>query len=299
MPSLRSMLAGWGRSCKSLCARIYGALTIPRMGIIGQWALVAAFFLSLAIAYRGWDSGVRNWKADATLRYLDKLNDREYVDYLWDLEAFTLCFEQAYKTPEQQTKGRHISYLKYNDVKDVEANKELARSWWDYVENDNVDHPECGKPKDIGRKLMVVYGRIEALASCVAAGICDRNRIYDFTDKKGMIEAFDYLTILSISNYMLLASKVMKNGKSVSRGWSTFGQFETLVTDIERYVFDAQQPVLTPSQRQELWDKRTRCHPPQDADDGQRDWYKRNDWRSCGTLQKEGASIAAARNEFA
>src|SRR5262245_36248434 len=88
---------------------------------------------------------------------------------------------------------------------------------------------------------------------------------------------------------MLLASKVMKNGKSVSRGWSTFGQFETLVTDIERYVFGA-QPVLTPSQRQELWDKRTRCHPPQDADDGQRDWYKKNDWRSCGTLQKEGAS---------
>jgi hypothetical protein len=35
---------------------------------------------------------------------------------------------------------------------------------------------------------MVVYGRIEALASCVAAGICDRNRIYDFENKRGMIE---------------------------------------------------------------------------------------------------------------
>jgi len=139
------------------------------MGIIGQWALVTAFFLSLAIAYRGWDTGVQNWKADATLRYLDKLNDREYVDYLWDLEAFTLCIEQAYKTPERETKGRHLSYLKYNDVRDVEANKEMARSWWDYIENDNVDHPECGKPKDIGRKLMVVYGRIEALASSGAA----------------------------------------------------------------------------------------------------------------------------------
>jgi hypothetical protein len=290
MPRLLSTLAGWGRSFASL-------FTIPRMGIIGQWALVTAFFLSLAIAYRGWDTGVRNWKADATLRYLDKLNDREYVDYLWDLEAFTLCFENAYKTPEQETKGRHISYVKYKDVRDIEANKELARRWWDYIENDSVEHRECGKPKDIGRKLMVVYGRIEALASCVAAGICDRNRIYDFENKRGMIEAFDYLTILSISNYMLLASKVMKNGQSVSRGWSTFGQFETLVTDIERYVFDA-QPVLTPSQRQELWDKRTRCHPPQDAEEAQRDWYKRNDWRSCGTLQKEGASKHSSGNEF-
>jgi hypothetical protein len=107
MPRLRSTLAGWGRSCKSLCARIF---TVGRMGNIGQWALVAGFFVSIAIAYRGWDTGVQNWKADATLRYLDKLNDREYVDYLWDLEAFTLCFERAYKTPEQETKGRHISY---------------------------------------------------------------------------------------------------------------------------------------------------------------------------------------------
>jgi hypothetical protein len=143
MPRLRSMLAGWGRSFASL-------FTVARMGNIGQWALVAGFFVSLAIAYRGWDTGVQNWKADATLRYLDKLNDREYVDYLWDLEAFALCFEKAYKTPERETKGRHISYVKYKDVRDVEANKELARSWWDYVENDNIEHPECGKPKDIG-----------------------------------------------------------------------------------------------------------------------------------------------------
>ena len=83
MPRLRSMLAGWGRSVAS-------KFTVARMGNIGQWALVAFFFVSIAIAYRGWDTGVQNWKADATLRYLDKLNDREYVDYLWDLEAFTL-----------------------------------------------------------------------------------------------------------------------------------------------------------------------------------------------------------------
>lgn len=56
----------------------------------------------------------------------------------------------------------------------------------------------CGRPINIEEKLMVVYGRLEALASCARQKLCSFRLIED------MIEAFDHMTVLSISSYLLL-----------------------------------------------------------------------------------------------
>lgn len=88
-----------------------------------------------------------------------------------------------------------------------------------------------------------------------------------------MIEAFDYLTVLSISNYLLLATEE----DAVSREWLTTGSFKELVTRIEEYVYEAQnpmkRPIITGPQRDKMWAKETRCEPTKENNDS---------WKVCG-----------------
>ncbi len=240
-----------------------------RLSVIAQFSAAAILLISAGVAER-------RWNTDATLKYLDKLTDREYVDYLWDLEGFTLCFEAQ--------KKQHLSYREYASIKRDQASADLARQWWNLVENEREPLDGCGKPTDIERKLMVVYSRLEGLASCADQKLCT------FTKINQMREAFDYHTLLSISNYLLLTEI-----PGVSREWRATGSLKILVGYTEEWVFHGKNtpkdfwdsvfeylpysysdnPIispLTPAAIEQIWSKTTRCSPPKDKSDNSTKW---------------------------
>jgi hypothetical protein len=67
---------------------------------------------------------------------------------------------------------------------------------------------------------MVVYGRLEALSSCAKQKLCSFSPIVD------MIEAFDHMTLLSVSNYLLLTRD---RDRKISREWTMSGALVDLV----------------------------------------------------------------------
>jgi hypothetical protein len=230
---------------------------LQRWQIVWQAITAAILAAGACIAIYGWISDSQKRRTDRTLDYINKLADRDFINSLWDVHEFTVCFERH--------KDAHISYLRY-DIVTAPADKSrsiaLARDWWKLVENESVTMEECGKPVDVERTLMVVYTRLEALASCSVTNVCDFDKLMK------MIEAFDYLTVLSISNYILLAL----TEQGVSREWSTTGSFKQLVSKIEDYVFNPEKLVLTPAQREQIWAKESRCERPPDGKDGLWRW---------------------------
>ena len=230
-----------------------------------RWQAITAIILlaGAVVAIIGWITDAETRRTDRTLDYINRTTEREFIDHLWDLQDFTICFERH--------KGAHISYLRYSDVTAAPnraRSLQLARDWWQLIENESATMEECGKPFDVERRLMVVYGRLEALASCSATGVCDFNAF------RKMIEAFDYLTVLSVSNYLLLAG----TEEGVSREWSNTGSFKELVVRIENYVFDQTRPALSAAQREEVWKKESSCERPPGGQDGP--------WRWCLSGQK-------------
>ena len=104
-----------------------------------------------------------------------------------------------------------------------------------------------------------------------------------------MIEAFDYITLLSISNYLLLTRD---RERRISREWYMSGALVDLVEVVERYVFEGRNsamtyanlldrhgsapensPILRPAEIDAIRDKRTRCDQVADT------WS--DDWRRC------------------
>ena len=175
------------------------------------------------VAFQNWNGEIEKRKLDATLRYLDPLLQREFIDSLWDIEEFTICFEKS-----QQ---RHLAYLPFKHVNAAErksASLDLARQWWYAIENDVSN--ECGKKDDADRQLMFVYGRLDALASCLQLGLCDWSRLFGAGKSAGLMESFDYLAVLSISNYLLLSG-------DASREWNADeGNFKYLSLRIEEHA---------------------------------------------------------------
>jgi hypothetical protein len=250
-------------------------IAVAHVGVFLQAIMVSTLALTAIIAWSNWQAEVGKRQTDATLRYFDRLMDRDYIRYLWDIEDFTLCFERA-------AKG-HLSYARFAEVKSRAESFKLATQWWDVVENEHKELATCGKPANIEEKLMVVYGRLEALASCAKQKLCSFTRIVD------MIEAFDHMTVLSISNYLLLTRE---GERKISREWTMYGALVDLVEVIEKHVFEGRnsavayaglldtkghaldnQPKLGPGEIAAIRNKRTRCDAVEDtASDG---------WKRC------------------
>ena len=181
-------------------------ITVPRVGVALQAVTICVLAVTAIVAWSNWKAETSKRQTDATLRYFDPLMDRDYIRYLWEVGEFTLCFERA--------EGKHVSYARFADVSRSPASFTLAAAWWDLVENEEKDHKTCGKPPNIEEKLMVVYGRLEALASCARQKLCSFARIQD------LIEAVDHMTLLAVSNYLLLTRDYEK---AISREWTTDG----------------------------------------------------------------------------
>ena len=242
-------------------------IAVPHVGVFLQGIMVSILGLSGVIAWSSWQAEAGKRQTDATLRYFDKLMDHDYIRYLWDIEDFTLCFEHA-------AKG-HLSYARFAEVRSREESFKLAARWWDVIENEHKELATCGKPANIEEKLMVVYGRLEALASCAKQKLCSFTRIVD------MIEAFDHTTVLSISNYLLLTRT---RERKISREWTMHGALVDLVEVIEKHVFEGRnsamtyarlldtrgtaldaEPELKPDEIAAIRNKRTRCDAVEDA----------------------------------
>jgi hypothetical protein len=247
-------------------------ITTAHIGVIVQAVMITVLSLSLVIAWSSWQAETGKQQTDATLRYFDRLMTRDYIQYLWEIQEFTLCFERAAKN--------HLSYSRFDTVRRQDGAYKTAALWWDMVENDQKELAGCGKPVQIEEKLMVVYGRLEALASCAKQRLCSFGRMVD------MIEAFDYITLLSISNYLLLTRD---RDRRISREWYMSGALVDLVEVVERYVFEGRSsamvyanlldhngsqlensPILRPSEIEAIRNKRTRCD--QSADASSDDW---------------------------
>src|SRR6516164_11513485 len=56
----------------------------------------------------GWFTDAQTRRTDRTLDYVNRTTERDFIDHLWDLQDFTICFEKH--------KGAHISYRRYSDV---------------------------------------------------------------------------------------------------------------------------------------------------------------------------------------
>ena len=100
---------------------------------------------------------------------------------------------------------------------------------------------------------------------------------------------FDYITLLSISNYLLLTRD---RDRRISREWYMSGALVDLVEVVERYVFEGRSsamayanmldrngsdlensPILRPAEIEAIRSKRTRCDQPADTSS--------DDWRRC------------------
>ena len=206
--------------------------------------------------------------------------DREYIRYLWEVEEFTLCYERAAK--------RHLSYARFAEINGKPESFKLAAGWWDMIENEHKDHETCGRPPDIEEKLMMVYGRLEALASCARQKLCSFSRIVD------MVEAIDHMTVLSFSNYLLLTRH---RDQHISREWTMDGALVDLVQLFEKHVFEGlgsalayahmldtrgvlpdSQPVIKPEEVAAIRNKRTRCDRSPESLSGE--------WRTCTLVKK-------------
>jgi hypothetical protein len=189
-------------------------------------------------AHQLWQNEVDKRRFESTLKYLDQMLQREYVDNLWDLQEFTICFEN------KRGAGRHLSYLPFDFIKNDFENLALARQWWNTLEND--DRNDCKEVPQLERKLQIVYSRWEALASCIGAKFCDEASF------QKMFESFDYLTFLSISNYLLLSA-------SVSREWGDpSDNFRNMVLFIEN---QGKSFLERPGKTRELWKGRKKPPP--------------------------------------
>jgi hypothetical protein len=250
-------------------------ITAVRIGVALQAVMVTILGLSLVIGWSSWEAETGKQQTDATLRYFDRLMTRDYIQYLWEIQEFTLCFERAAKN--------HLSYSRFDAVQRRDEAYKTAARWWDLVENDAKELEGCGKPVQIEEKLMVVYGRLEALASCAKQQLCSFGRVVD------MIEAFDYITLLSISNYLLLTRD---RERRISREWYMSGALVDLVEVVERYVFEGRSsamayanrldrtgsalensPNLRPAEIDAIRNKRTRCDQAAGASS--------DDWPRC------------------
>ena len=255
-------------------------ITVPRLGVALQAVMVSMLGLSAVVAWSTWTAETNKRQTDATLRYIDPLMDRDYIRYLWEFEEFTLCVERA--------AGRHISYARYGEVQKKPESFKLAAAWWDLLENDHKQHEDCGKPLNAEEKLMVIYGRLEALSSCARQKLCSFGRIED------MIEAFDHMTLLAISNYFLLTRHY---DKAISRAWTMDGALIDLVGLAEKHVFEGRasatahaatldsrgklvegQPAITPEAIDAMRSKRTRCDQPVGGASAE--------WRRCATAER-------------
>ncbi|MBL6612751.1 MAG: hypothetical protein ISP49_16260 [Reyranella sp.] len=255
-------------------------ITVPRLALAFQAFTVAILGISALVAWSNWNAETSKRQTDATLRYFDPLMDRDYVRYLWEVEEFTLCFERA--------AGKHVSYERYAEVSRKPESLKLAKGWWELVENADKDHEECGKPMNIEEKLMIVYGRLEALASCARQKLCSFARIQD------MIEAIDHLTLLAISNYLLLTRAY---DTPISRDWTLDGALIDLVELAEKHVFEGRaaatayaavldrrgkitdgQPAIKPEAIEAIRNKHTRCQRPAVE--------ASSEWRHCVTAER-------------
>ena len=153
-------------------------ITVPRLGVALQAVTVLILGVSALVAWSNWNAETGKRQTDATLRYFDPLMERDYIRDLWEVEEFTLCFERA--------AGQHLSYARYAEVSGKPESLKLAKAWWELVENDEKDHAECGKPMHVEEKLMIVYGRLEALASCARQKLCSFARIQDMIEASPM-----------------------------------------------------------------------------------------------------------------
>lgn len=255
-------------------------VTVPRVGVVLQFVVVCMLGLSAVVAWSNWQAEAGKRQTDATLRYFDPLMDRDYIRYLWEIEEFTLCFER--------TSQRHLSYARHVEIVGNPQSFEIATAWWDVVENEQKELEACGRPINIEEKLMVVYGRLEALASCARQKLCSFSRIED------LIEAFDHMTVLSISNYLLLTRQ---HERPVAREWTMDGALVDLVELIEKHVFEGRapatayaseldsrgkriegQPAIKPETIQAIRAKRTRCDQSNDGG--------AVEWRRCATAER-------------
>jgi hypothetical protein len=258
-------------------------ITAPQIGVCLQAVMIAVLGLSLIVGWWSWQDELGKRQTDATLRYIDPLMARDSIQYMWEIEEFTMCFERA-------SKG-HISYARFGDTRRKDDAYKIATRWWDLVENEHKEIAACGRPAEIEQKLMVVYGRLEALASCAKQRLCSFSRIVD------MIEAFDYITLLSISNYLLLTRDRERN---VSREWYMSGALVDLVELVEQYAFEGRQSAmiyatrldrkeadvenvvsLSPAEIEAIRSKRTRCDQPPTEETSS------ENWRHCAVTERK------------
>lgn len=241
----------------------------PRKEAWSGWAAVNAWltviFIAVAgcsafLAYSSWQEQVKRRQDEITLNYLDALAKPEFTKALWYLQEFTICFEND--NGDLGAGGKHLSY---RTIAEIDANRDayilIAKKWWQQIEHD--DHVEdekllkkgyCTKRKGIEEDLNLVYSRFEALASCIAVGLCNIERIVRVPPdgkwsckpferpRDQLIEVWDHFTLLVVSNYLLLAHES-------SREWDlTSGNFEKLLKRIEQWA-----ECLMMTQRDEIW----------------------------------------------
>jgi len=255
-------------------------ITVPRLALALQAMTIAILGLSALVAWSTWNAETTKRQTDATLRYFDPLMEREYIRDLWEIEEFTLCFERA--------AGQHLSYERYAAVRTKPESLKLAKAWWEFIENDEKEHEVCGKPVHIEEKLMLVYGRLEALASCARQKLCSFARIQD------LIEAIDHTTLLAFSNYLLLTRAYET---PISREWTLDGALIDVVELAEKHVFEGRaaatayaavldargkitdgQPAIKPEAIEAIRNKHTRCERAASS--------AAMEWRRCATLER-------------
>lgn len=219
-----------------------------------QVVIIALACFSIFLGKWGYDAQVHKQQVDSTLEYIKRLQNDDFTSAVWRLHDFTTCFEKNEK--------QHLSYRFFDNVNSLEERAKsdaLAAKWWEYVENDDkLDYCATGKTRarvELESDVNIVYSRLESLASCAVKRLCNldfliedlnekqcaalrysQKRTLELTlfertqENKSLIESFDWITVLSFTNYMLL-------GHRTSLQWDTqTGNFALVVRRMERYM---------------------------------------------------------------
>lgn len=156
-----------------------------------SFLVLAGTAAAVYVGWGTWQSEIERRRVETTLAYLKDLTDPAYVERLWELQRFVMCFEKS--------AGKNLALLSASELEaDRSGAEDLVRRFWRIVElGEKIEGLKT--PDDVESKMYFVYSRVSLTASCLAAGLCSQSTFDRMSD------AAEIETLLALSHYLMLA----------------------------------------------------------------------------------------------
>jgi hypothetical protein len=173
-----------------------------------QFSLLIVALIASFLAYRTWRSEIEKRKVEITLKYLEPLTQKDYINGLWAVQTFTICLEKQSKF--------HLSYLTSHELdKTNKKTIDLAAKWWHIIENSTIEN-KCRTlalkrygVSDLEFELFQFSSKMIYLAACLRSELCDIGVVRLMSEG-----GTDIISPTAISNYIRLSSQYSREWNS-------------------------------------------------------------------------------------